>query len=414
MTTLHNRFAPGTVLAMSNSDPVDPADANDLFERVNKGVVALRDRVTALEKRQDVVTRDEIDRISSDVSAAQAQLDAINAQMKLAPATGLPRSSTEHREMLRKVMSCAISIDSVKAAATTYIGPDGGFLVPNEIDLTVGRFLNTTSAMRRLSTVVAVGTNAYYKYEVVEGAAARWSAENGPGGETNTPKMVEIVIRTGKMEAEPVSTVELLQDSAVDIEAWLTSELGMAFAELEGDALVNGDGIEKPRGLMTYPTAANSSNPPWGTFGHINTGVSGAFPAAPASGDPLVDLFYALKEGYRANATWLANDATMAAIRKLKTTDGNFLWQPGLAPGEPPTILGRPTATDNFMPAIAANSLSIAFGDFARTYTVVDRLGIQILPNPYRRAGVVFMMAYRRVGGNVTKFESMKFLRFGS
>jgi HK97 family phage major capsid protein len=404
-----------TILAMSNSDPVDPADANDLFEKVNKGVVALRDRITALEKRQDVVTREEIDRINAEVGSAQVRLDALNAQMTLAAAPASShRSNPEHSQMLRKVMSGAISIDSVKAAATTYIGPDGGFLVPNEIDLTVGRFLNTTSAMRRLSSVVAVGTNAYYKYEVVEGAAARWSAENGPGGETNTPKMVEIVIRTGKMEAEPVSTVELLQDSAVDIEAWLTSELGMAFAELEGDALVNGDGIEKPRGLMTYPTAANSSNPPWGTFGHINTGVSGAFPAAPASGDPLVDLFYALKEGYRANATWLANDATMAAIRKLKTTDGNFLWQPGLAPGEPPTILGRPTATDNFMPAIAANSLSVAFGDFARTYKVVDRLGIQILPNPYRRAGVVFMMAYRRVGGNVTKFESMKFLRFGS
>ena len=202
----------------------------------------------------------------------------------------------------------------------------------------------------------------------------------------------------------------LLDDSAVDIDQWIAEEVRLAFAQQEGQAFVTGDGVNKPKGFLAYDTIDNAS---WefGKLGFISTGVAGAFPASNPS-DKLIDLAYAVKAGYRANGTFVMNRSTQSAIRKLKDADGNYLWQPAAQPGTPSTLMGFPLVESEDMPDIAANSLSIAFGDFERGYLIVDRIGISVLRDPYSAKPYVLFYTTKRVGGGVQDFEAIKLLKF--
>lgn len=209
----------------------------------------------------------------------------------------------------------------------------------------------------------------------------------------------------------PAATASLLDDSAVNIDEWLAEEVRVAFAEQEGTAFITGDGVNKPKGFLTYPTVSNASWS-WGSIGTIATGVSGAFPTSNA-GDVLIDLTYSVKAGYRGNAHFVMNRATQAQVRKLKDGDGAYLWQPSIEPGQAPTLMGFPIAEAEDMPDIAANSLSIAFGDFRRGYLIVDRVGIRVLRDPYSAKPYVLFYTTKRVGGGVQDFDAIKLLRFG-
>ncbi|MFN3625127.1 MAG: phage major capsid protein, partial [Hyphomicrobium sp.] len=170
-------------------------------------------------------------------------------------------------------------------------------------------------------------------------------------------------------------------------------------------------GTNKPKGFLAYTAVANAS---WthGNLGFIATGTDGAFPAADPA-DKLIDLIYALKAGYRANAHFVMNRATQSVIRKMKDGDDNYLWQPSGAPGEAPTLMGYPIAESEDMPNIAADSLSVAFGDFRRGYLIVDRVGIRVLRDPYSAKPYVLFYTTKRVGGGVADFEAIKLLKFG-
>src|SRR5687768_11499618 len=157
-----------------------------------------------------------------------------------------------------------------------------------------------------------------------------------------------------ELYAMPAATTALLEDSAVSIDEWLAEELRLAFAIQEGQAFVTGNGVNKPRGFTDYPKVANASWS-WGNIGYIATGTAGAFPASNPS-DKLIDLAYAVKSGYRANAHFVMNRATQAVIRKFKDADGNYIWQPSAKPGEAPSLLGHPVAEAEDMPNIGTDT----------------------------------------------------------
>ena len=186
----------------------------------------------------------------------------------------------------------------------------------------------------------------------------------------------------------------------------------IAFAEQESAAFISGDGVNKPRGFLDYPVA-DEAIWSWGNLGYMPTGVSGAFQASNAS-DTLIETIYALKAGYRQNANWVMNRKTQAEIRKLKDVDGNYLWQPPAAAGERAMLMGFPLVEAEDMPDIAANSLSIAFGDFSRGYLVVDRMGVRVLRDPYSAKPYVLFYTTKRVGGGVQDFDAIKLIRFGT
>jgi len=210
--------------------------------------------------------------------------------------------------------------------------------------------------------------------------------------------------------AFPKATQKILDDAAINLEAWLSGKVSEKFARDEAAAFVNGDGVSKPRGFLTYLTGTTLP----GTIEQVATGVSGAFAAAPSGGDVLIDALYGLKAQYRANATWFMNRATTKLARKLKDSDGSYIWSPGIAAGQPASILGYPTASFEDMPDPAANSLSIAVGDMRAAYQIVDRVGIRVLRDPYTAKPYVGFYTTKRVGGDVVNFEALKIVRFGA
>jgi HK97 family phage major capsid protein len=186
----------------------------------------------------------------------------------------------------------------------------------------------------------------------------------------------------------------------------------IVFAEQEGAAFINGDGSAKPTGFLHSTIVADASWA-WGKLGYIASGADGAF-ADDDPADALINLAYAPKQGYRANGTWVMNRKTEAAIRKFKDGDDNYIWQPGVAAGQSASLLGYPVAEAEDMPDIASNAYSIAFGDFARGYLIVDRVGINVLRDPFSAKPYVLFYTTKRVGGGVQNFEAIKLLKFAA
>ena len=218
--------------------------------------------------------------------------------------------------------------------------PDGGYLVPDETELTINRALRDISPIRAIAGVRQVSGSVYKRPFAISGLGTGWVGETAARTETTTPTLSELTFPTMELYAMPAATPSLLDDSAVNIDEWLAEEVRVAFAEQEGTAFVTGDGVNKPQGFLNYPTVANASWT-WGNIGTVATGVSGAFPVSNA-GDVLIDLVYAVKSGYRSNAHFVMNRATQAQVRKLKDGDGTYLWQPSSDPAQAPTLMGLP------------------------------------------------------------------------
>jgi HK97 family phage major capsid protein len=290
-------------------------------------------------------------------------------------------------------------------------GPDGGYLVPPEVEAAVIRGVKEYSPIRAIAGNRTVSASVYKKPFSVAGPATGWVAETTTRPETNSPTLAELTFPTMELYAMPSATQTLLDDSAVNIDEWLAEEIQIAFAQQEGTAFVTGDGNNKPRGFLDYDTVANASWE-WDKLGYVATGEDGGFDATNPS-DNLIDLIYALKSEYRANAHWVMNRATQAAIRKIKDADGNYIWQPGERADLAPTLMNYPIAESEDMPDIGEDSLAIAFGDFNRGYLVVDRAGIRVLRDPYSAKPYVLFYTTKRVGGGVQDFDAIKLLKFG-
>lgn len=291
-------------------------------------------------------------------------------------------------------------------------GPDGGYLAPSTVEGEILRRLSAVSPIRSLATVRTISSGTYKKAFSTTGPASGWVAETAARTQTNAPTLAELSFPAMELYAMPAATQTLLDDAIVNIDQWIAEEVESVFAEQEGAAFVNGDGVDKPKGFLAYPTVAEASWS-WGNIGVLNTGAAGAFPASNPS-DVLVDLVYALKAGYRQNAAFVMNRKTQAAIRKFKDSTGSYLWQPPASAGAPATLMGFPLVEAEDMPNIANNAVSIAFGDFRRGYLVVDRAGVRILRDPYSAKPYVLFYTTKRVGGGVQDFAAIKGLKFAA
>lgn len=287
---------------------------------------------------------------------------------------------------------------------------EGGFLVPDALESTVNRSLRSVSPIRAIAGIQKVSGNVYKRPFATAGADTGWVGEAAMRPQTTTPALAELAYPTMELYAMPAATTSLLDDSAVNIDQWLADEVRIAFAEQEGKAFVSGDGVNKPKGFLAYPTVANASWT-WGNIGFIATGAAAGFPATSAS-DKLIDLVYSLRAVYRANGRFIMNRGTQSAVRKMKDAEGNYIWQPSAQPGDTPSLMGFPVHESEDMPDIASGSLSIAFGDFGRGYLIVDRVGIRVLRDPYSAKPYVLFYTTKRVGGGVQDFDAIKLLKF--
>lgn len=300
----------------------------------------------------------------------------------------------------------------VKALAGTS-DPAGGYAVPEEIDARIDATLKSVSPIRAIANVVKVGTSGYRKLVSSAGFESGWASETGVRDETDTPVFNEIAPPMGDLYANPAASQAMLDDAAFDVEAWLAGEIAREFATAEGAAFVSGDGVNKPKGFLRQPTAATGDAArAFGTLQHVASGAAGDFGTNPE--ERLIDLVQALRAPYRQGASWVMNSSTLARIRKLKSSDGAFLWVPGIAAGQPATLLGYPVVEAEDMPDITANALAIAFGNFQAGYLIAERQDTQILRDPYSNKPFVHFYATKRVGGMVSNSEAIKLMKFAA
>jgi len=398
------------------------AGAFDDFMQAFEAFKATNDeRLKSIEKRvsADVVTAEKLERINQALDEASRSVEELTRKQQRPPlgSAGGQRSgiALQHAEAfedyVRKGESRSLR-DLEGKALSVGSDPDGGYLVPEETETAVNRALKDISPIRAIAGVRQVSGSVYKRPFAVSGPGTGWIGETAARVETTTPTLAELSFPTMELYAMPAATSSLLDDSAVNIDEWLAEEVRIAFAEQEGQAFVTGNGVNKPKGFLSYTTVANASWT-WGNVGVLSTGVSGGF-AASDPADVLIDLIYAVRSGYRANAHFVMNRSTQAEIRKMKDGDGNYLWQPAARPGEAPTLLGFPVAEAEDMPDIAADALAVAFGDFKRGYLIVDRVGIRVLRDPYSAKPYVLFYTTKRVGGGIQDFAAIKLLKFSA
>ncbi len=291
---------------------------------------------------------------------------------------------------------------------------DGGYAVPKEIDVVIDATLKSISPIRAVANVVQVGSAGYRKLVTTNGVASGWASEVAARPTTATPTFNEIVPSFGELYANPAATQAMLDDAQFDVEAWLADEIATQFAKAEGTAFVNGDGVDKPKGFLTYTAVATGdATRSFGQLQYVPVGAASDFPATNPQ-DKLLDLVHALRAPYRQGAVWVMNSATLAKIRKFKTSDGAFVWTPGLVTGQPDTLLGYPVVESEDMPDIAANSMPIAFGNFRAGYLIAERSETNILRDPYSNKPYVNFYATKRIGGAVSNSEAIKLLRIAA
>lgn len=293
--------------------------------------------------------------------------------------------------------------------------PDGGYLLPES---TYGRMVSKIyeqSTMRQLATVQTISTDKMEGIIDNGEAGAGWVSELGARSDTTTPQLGRYEIQAHEMYAMPKISQKLIDDASTDVEAWLAMKVADKFARVEGAAFTTGDGVGKPRGLFSYATAATSDDTrAWGTFEHIATGTNGAFNAT-TKADVLYDLVGAFRDQYLNNAQFLMRREVRTALRKLKgATSDLYLWEPGLAAGTPDRLLGYGVRVDQYVPTLATNSLSLAFGDFKEAFTIVDRIGVRTLRDPYTAKPYVAFYSTKRCGSGALNFEAVKFLKFAA
>ncbi len=377
------------------------------------------ERLDRLEHRRgDVLLDEKVDRINAAMDTQIRRMDDLALKQARPSLDGIRRAAPDHaaREhksafdayvrggdvgALRQLETKAMSVGS---------NADGGYLVPPELERDIGQRLAAISPIRAIASVREISSSIYKKPFMTAGPSTGWVGEADARTQTTSPVLDALSFPAMELYAMPAATATLLDDSAVNIDEWIASEVELIFAVQEGAAFVNGDGVNKPKGFLSFPTVTNASWS-WGNVGYVPTGVAGAFAASNPS-DILVDLIYALKAGYRQNGNFVMNRKTQAAIRKFKDSSGAYLWQPPAQAGGQASLMTFPLVEAEDMPDIAANALAVAFGDFRRGYLIVDRVGVRVLRDPYSAKPYVLFYTTKRVGGGIQDFEAIKLLKF--
>ena len=285
---------------------------------------------------------------------------------------------------------------------------DGGYLVMPTLGGTITTLIRESSPMRQLASVETISTDSLEYMLDNDEAGAGWVGETQSRPETSTPKIGKLLIPVNEIYAQPKATQKLIDDAAVDVEAWLARKVAEKFARMENTAFLVGDGQLKPRGLLTQPTGTDIGQ---GQVEQIVSGNASAFVY-----DGLVNLQSALKEEYQRNASWIVNRLGFGNLLLLKDANGTpiFNMQYDQRVGLQRGILGAPLYFAADMPAVASNAIAAAYGDFKQAYQIVDRTGIRVLRDPFTDKPFVKFYTTKRVGGAPVNYEAYKLLKISS
>ncbi|MBA3852926.1 MAG: phage major capsid protein [Gemmatimonas sp.] len=396
--------------------------------------------------RADALLNAHVDRINADITKLQAELsETIKAaarpnfnapqskeeQAKLAHVReflALTRGITDRHEMqalavtnedLEQVQQYGRSLNAylrtgkANAAMQTGSQPDGGYLITPDKSGRLVQLVYEQSPIRQLASIQVVGTDALEGVLDLEEGDAGWVGETETRGDSNTPKLGEWRIPVQEVYAMPKTTQRSLDDASRDLEGWLVEKAAARMARMEGAASVSGDGNKKWMGILPYASASKPTSSNWKRIEFIKTGTSGGFGTTGAA-DKIIDAIQALKTIYRPGAVFFGNSLTIAAVRKIKNGNGEYVFQPDMVNGFNGRLCGYPLVDFADMPDPAADSLSLGFGNLREGYQIVDRLGIRVLRDPLTTKGYVKFYVTKRSGGDVVNFEAIKLLKFGT
>jgi HK97 family phage major capsid protein len=366
-----------------------------------------------LEESFDIVARQDkaeadIRELRSDVDDVKTRLDKVARAATRPSIAGREMQGSEVKGFVEGYLRCGRESE-IKSIQGTTPG-EGGYAVPREIDAVIARELAEISPIRTIAQVVRTGTSGYRKLIATGGTASGWVSETAARPATATPEFSEIAPPTGDLYANPAASQAMLDDVGFDLEAWLAAEIAAEFARAEGAAFVSGTGTNQPEGFLSAPTSlAEDDTRAFGQLQYIGSGSAAGFDAEPDA--KLIDLIHSLKAGHRQGASFVMNSTTLAAVRKLKTSDGAFLWQPGLVEGQPDRLLGYPVIEAEDMPDIAGGTFPIAFGNFRHGYLITEQSATKILRDPFTNKPFVHFYATRRIGGQVLDSNAIKLLK---
>lgn len=416
------------------ADGVNAEEMQKVLENLNKGFQALKAKDEQRDKNiaakfDDVVTKAEIEKVNADLGKMMEAVDKANAMLAAAQAGAGdgPQLSEDERALNadfdvfartgegESKIKAAMQPGGVLADMTVGSDPDGGLTAPVEWDRQITDKLKIVSAMRRFATVQRVSGQGFKHLYNLRGAASGWVGETDARPKTGTPTVAEYAFAFGEIYANPAISQRLLEDSLIDVAGWLADEVDTEFAAKEGVAFLSGDGVNKPKGVLMYDAAAEGALPanqqhPLGPVLETNTGdANGLTP------DGLVNLIYDTPtERVSAASRFYMNRKTHAAVRTMKDGQGNFLWQPPYQLGEPAQLLGYGVAELAGMPDVAAAAIPVMFGDMAEAYRIFDRVGVQVLRDPYTNKPYVHFYTRKRVGGGLWNPEWLRYHRVGA
>ncbi len=306
------------------------------------------------------------------------------------------RASDDYRKNFWNAMRSKVPMPAVTNALQIGTDSEGGYLVPDEYERTLVESLEEENIFRQMAKVIKTSSGDRKIPVVASKGTASWIDEEGAYPESDD-SFGQVSIGAYKLGTMIKVSEELLNDSVFDLQSYISREFARRIGAKEEEAFFTGDGKGKPLGVLA-------------ATGGAETGVTAASATA-VTADELMDLYYSLKSPYRKKSVWVLNDSTIKAVRKLKDSTGQYLWQPSLTAGAPDTILGRPVKTSAYMPAIAAGAKTIAFGDFSY-YWIADRQGrsFKRLNELYAASGQVGFLASQRVDGKLILAEAVKVL----
>lgn len=371
--------------------------------RNEKGVLSAEDDASYSRMEQEITDLGkEISRLERQEAFEKELSQPVNMPLIGRPAAGslgkekTGRASDEYRQNFWNMMRSKTPMPQVVNALQIGTDSEGGYLVPDEYERTLVEALEEENVFRQLAKVIRTSSGDRKIPVVATKGTASWIDEEGAYLESDD-SFGQVSIGAYKVGTMIKVSEELLNDSVFDLEAYISREFARRIGAKEEEAFFTGDGSGKPLGVLA-------------ATGGAETGVT-AVSATAITADELIDLFYSLKAPYRRNAVWVLNDSTIKAIRKLKDNQGQYLWQPSLTAGAPDLLLGKPVRTSAYMPAIAADAKTVAFGDFSY-YWIADRQGrsFKRLNELYAATGQVGFLASQRVDGKLVLPEAIKVL----
>ena len=282
--------------------------------------------------------------------------------------------------------------DSEFRSMNITVDPEGGYFVPDQMLRTIWSQLNEYLPLRQYATVMPTSSDIKIPISNDDGSAY-WVAEEGARQESNDTFGQASL--SGHFEAALAKvTRALAQDSVFPIESFLSRSFALRFAKLEEPAFTTGNGVGQPTGFTVNAQVG------------VTTAVNNAIDP-----DEIMDMFHALKAPYRPKAIWQMADTTIAAVRKMKDGEGQYIWRPGLEPGKPDLLLGKPVVSNGSMAAIAGSAKVAAFGDFSY-YMIADRGTpyVQRITELYTATGQIGFLMEKRTDGNLIVPEAIKLL----